>query len=57
MSGFLLAARDATSDEVGLLFILLAFVAFAAAIYCAVTNRFVAAGVAAFVGIVILMFS
>ena len=44
-----------TGDETGLLFVLLALVAFGTAIYCAFTNRLAAAVVAAAVGLVILL--
>ena len=44
-----------TSDETGLLFLLLAFVAFGVGIFCAFTNRLAAAAVSCAIGLVILL--
>lgn len=53
MSAFL--AEVSNGADLAILFVILAVLAFAAAIYCAVTNQFVAAAVAAFIGIIILV--
>ncbi len=52
----LLAA--ASENDLGVLFLILALVAFAGAIYAAVVlHNYVGAGVAAFIGILILLFA